>query len=214
MAKIQKGDFGYINSQKKKRVAITILMFAIPVIIFLTGLYITHTRKYMVTLGAILGCLPASKSMVSMIMFLRFSSLPPEKADVIEAHMHHLCGLFDLVITTEKKNYRIGHIVSRDNVLCGYTEDPAFDEKGFYTYIDQVLKAEHYKNITVKVFTDLKKYTDRLDSLEKLSADASEQSDTKASGDMHSASDPAAAEHAPLTDLTPGILACLKSVSL
>ena len=209
-----KGQRNYLNSQKKYEIIRTILYFSVSLSLFLAGRFSTGTRENLLTVVAILGCLPASKSMVSMIMFLRFSSLPPEKADVIEAHMHHLCGLFDLVITTEKKNYRIGHIVSRENVLCGYTEDPAFDEKGFYTYIDQVLKAEHYKNITVKVFTDLKKYTDRLDSLEKLSEDASEQSDTKASGDMHSASDPAAAEHAPLTDLTPGILACLKSVSL
>ena len=37
-----KGEFGYIKSQKIKRGLITLVMFAIPIIIFLTGLFITE----------------------------------------------------------------------------------------------------------------------------------------------------------------------------
>ena len=38
--KRDKGEFGYIKSQKIKRGLITLVMFAIPIIIFLTGLFI------------------------------------------------------------------------------------------------------------------------------------------------------------------------------
>ena len=39
--KRDKGEFGYIKSQTIKRGLITLVMFAIPIIIFLTGLFIT-----------------------------------------------------------------------------------------------------------------------------------------------------------------------------
>lgn len=48
--KRDKGEFGYIKSQKIKRGLITLVMFAIPIIIFLTGLFITKTRLNMFTL--------------------------------------------------------------------------------------------------------------------------------------------------------------------
>ena len=51
--KRDKGEFGYIKSQKIKRGLITLVMFAIPIIIFLTGLFITKTRLNMFTLSLI-----------------------------------------------------------------------------------------------------------------------------------------------------------------
>ena len=51
--KRDKGEFGYIKSQKIKRGLITLVMFAIPIIIFLTGLFITKTRLNMFTFVAI-----------------------------------------------------------------------------------------------------------------------------------------------------------------
>ena len=50
--KRDKGEFGYIKSQKIKRGLITLVMFAIPIIIFLTGLFITKTRLNMFTFVA------------------------------------------------------------------------------------------------------------------------------------------------------------------
>lgn len=65
--KIQKGDFGYINAQKKKRTLITAVLFLIPLVIFFTGLHETGTRLNLFTFVAIMGCLPASRSAVGMI---------------------------------------------------------------------------------------------------------------------------------------------------
>lgn len=58
--KAQKGEFGYIRAQKKKRTLITALLFLIPLVIFFTGLQQTGTRLNMFTFVAIMGCLPAS----------------------------------------------------------------------------------------------------------------------------------------------------------
>ena len=133
MAKIQKGDFGYINSQKKKRVAITILMFAIPVIIFLTGLHITHTRKNMFTLVAILGCLPASKFAVNMIMIWLQKPITQAQHDEIAAHVRDMTVIYETTVSAYEKNTPfVCMVVSGLNVI-GFTQspkaDPAFAEQ-------------------------------------------------------------------------------------
>lgn len=56
--KITKGMPGYIKDQKKKRILITILLFGISIAVFLTGYLTTHTRNNLLTIVAILGCLP------------------------------------------------------------------------------------------------------------------------------------------------------------
>ena len=52
MKKAEKGNYGYIKYEKAKRTLITAVMFAIPLIIFFTGLGQTGTRKNLFTLVA------------------------------------------------------------------------------------------------------------------------------------------------------------------
>ena len=66
--KIQKGDYGYIKSQQKKRTLYTILALLAPLLVFFTGLYIHRTRNTVFTVVAVVACLPACKFAVGMIM--------------------------------------------------------------------------------------------------------------------------------------------------
>ena len=68
--KRDKGEFGYIKSQKIKRGLITLVMFAIPIIIFLTGLFITKTRLNMFIFVAWMGCIQAARASTGVIMML------------------------------------------------------------------------------------------------------------------------------------------------
>ena len=68
--KIQKGDFGYIKNQQKRRVIYTLLAFSPPLIMFFTGLAIYGERKNVFTVFAAVACLPACKFAVGMIMML------------------------------------------------------------------------------------------------------------------------------------------------
>ncbi len=56
-------------------------------------------------------------------------------------------------------------------VVCGFSEDKGFKEKDFNNHIQNVLKTDGYKNISVKVFTDINKYTERLEQLKYLEID-------------------------------------------
>lgn len=163
-----KGHRNYLNSQKHYEILRTVLYFAISLSLFAAGWLQTGKRENLLTIVAVLGCLPACKSVVDMIMFLRFKSCNNEAADKIEAHNEGLTGLFDMVFTSYDKTYVIHHLTVRGNTLCGFTQSDKFDEQAFYKHLDTMLKKDNYKDTTIKIFTDIKKYTARLEQMKEL----------------------------------------------
>lgn len=71
MHRIKKGQYGYIKSQRKMEIIKTVSLFLLSLAIYLCGYWTTGTNKNLLTVVAILGCLPASKCAVNMIMFIR-----------------------------------------------------------------------------------------------------------------------------------------------
>lgn len=163
-----KGSENYLNTQKKYEIIRTLLYFGISAALFIAGYLQTESRLNLLTVVAVLGCLPASKSAVSAIMFLRFQSCAPEHAEKIKEHSAGLAVLYDCVFTSYKKNFRVSHIAVRGNTVCGYSEDADFSENDFYTHINNLLKLDGHKETTVKIFVSLPKYLERLDQMKAL----------------------------------------------
>jgi len=163
-----KGTRDYLNSQKKYEIMRTVLYFLISLLLFIAGWITTKSRLNLLTIVAILGCLPASKSAVGMIMYLRCNSCLHESAEKIDAHIGSLCGLYDLYFTSYQTNYRVDHLVVKGNTICGFTQDLSFEEQKFTTHITDILKAENLSGVSVKIFTSLDKYLERLDQLNLL----------------------------------------------
>lgn len=166
-----KGTRDYLKTQKKFEVIRTVIFFGISISLFIAGWVATKNRINLLTVVAILGCLPASKSAVGMIMYLRYQGCGKENGDAIEARMEGLSGMFDMVFTSYDKNYQVDHITVKGNTLCGFTQDKKFDEQAFQKHIIAILKAENYKEVTVKIFSDLNKYLERLEQLKELDTD-------------------------------------------
>ncbi len=166
-----KGTKNYINSQKKYELIRTLIYFFIPLSLFIAGYVTTKTKVNLLTIVAVVGVLPACKSLVGAIMFLKHHSLSKENTEIIEAVKHELPELYDMVFTTYDKTHVVGHMVIAGNTVCGFSEDKNFKEKEFQTHIQNVLKTDGYKNITVKIFTDINKYTERLEQLKDLEMD-------------------------------------------
>lgn len=172
-----KGTQNYLGTQKKYEIGRTLLYFGISLCLFLAGFIATKTRINLLTIVAILGCLPASKSAVEMIMYLKFKSCSPENCKKINAHMDSsLTGLYDMVFTTYDKNYQVAHLTVKGNTICGFSEDKSFQEQAFSKHITDTLKTDHYQDVSVKIFTDIDKYVNRLEQLKQLDADTSNTS--------------------------------------
>lgn len=163
-----KGTKNYLRTQKKYEIARTLLYFALSLSLFLAGWEATKTRANLLTVVAVVGCLPACKSLLSVIMFLRYRGCSPENAEKIEAHSLESGGLYDLVFTSYDKNYVVAHLTVRGNTVCGFTQEGNFDEQGFYRHIDDILKKDNLREVSVKIFRDLDKYTRRLEEMQKL----------------------------------------------
>lgn len=167
-----RGTKNYIDSQKKYEIARTLLYFAISISLFIAGVIQTGERANILSIVAILGCLPASKSAVSAIMFLRFKSCSAQAAEEIERHSEGLECLYDMVFTSYKKNYCVSHLAVCGNTVCGYAEyDPQFNENAFYEHIGNILSMDGHKDVTVKIFKNLQRYTDRLEQMKALEAE-------------------------------------------
>ena len=84
--KIKKGDFGYIQSQKKKRTIYTILALIPPLTVFFVGWIINKDRNTVFTVFAAVGCLPACKYAVSAIMM--YLQKPKSEDDYKQLEQH------------------------------------------------------------------------------------------------------------------------------
>lgn len=160
-----------MDSQKKYEIIRTVIYFAISLGLFAAGWITTGDKVNLLTVVAILGCLPASKSAVSMIMYLRYRSLSAKAAEDIASHCDCLDTVYDMVFTSYDKNFSVGHMAVKGNTVIGYTEDAKFDEKAFYKHIEQMMKKDGYAGVSYKIFSDRKKYTERLDQLQELETD-------------------------------------------
>ena len=177
MKKIPKGSFGYIAYKKKFTTIITIAMFAISVALYIAGYVTTKTNANALTIVAILGCLPASKSAVSMIMFLKAKGATVEDKNAIEEAKGTLYGYYDLYFTGYQKNFPTNHITVTKNSILAYSSDSKITEKDFNEHMKDVLNKERIHDITVKLFTDRDKYCNRLKELNNIESDTTARKD-------------------------------------
>ena len=168
-----KGTIGYIDSQKKYEILRTVIYTALSLAILLVGYISTGTKMNLLTIFAVLGLLPASKSAIGMIMFLRYHSYNWEKSMELNEKAESLNQMFDMVFTTYDQNFQVDHLVVKGNTICGYSHITKFNENIFYKHIDAVLKADNYKEVSVKIFTDYNKYLERIEQLKRSEAEES-----------------------------------------
>ena len=125
--KPQKGTYGYLEKQKKRVLFRTILYFAISLAVYLIGYFSTGNNQNYLTIVAVLGCLPASKSAVSTVMYYRYHGCSENDRKKIEPVSSGLITLYDMVFTSYEKNFEIHHLTLKDNNLIGYSAQQKCD---------------------------------------------------------------------------------------
>lgn len=162
-----KGQYGYIKRKQRTVTLRTILMFGISLAILLLGIWSTGDKKNLLTVVAVLGCLPASKSAVGMIMFLKAKGCSEAVKERVSGCGTGLVQLYDMVFTSYEKNYQVSHMVIKGHVVCGYTEDARCDVKACEKHLGALLAQGGCKGVTVKIFDELEAYCKGLENLQK-----------------------------------------------
>ena len=164
MLKSRKGEWGYFRAEKIRRLLMTILMFAIPIVILISGILYFKTKNNLMTIVAMVGIIPAAMSFVGLVMVMLRKSLPEEEYRELSAHEGKLTAAYELYFTSEKQNALVDCIAICGNEIIGLVTDPKTDARFAAEHLKKMLRADGYK-VSVHMFTDIKKFTERMDSM-------------------------------------------------
>lgn len=163
-----KGNAGYLDARRKQLIIKAILEFGIVFALLGLGVWQTKTRLNLLTLVAILGCLPASKALVEVIMIFPHHSILAKTACEISERTELLTTAFDLVFTSQKNIMPVDSILILDNTICGYTSSKKTDVVFAGKHIRQILEQNQFTKVSVKIFTDYDAFLKRAESMERM----------------------------------------------
>lgn len=168
MKKVVKGDQGYLDYKKKVEIIRTLLYFAIVAAVFFLGVWQTHSRKNLLTVVAVVGCLPACKALVGVITRIPYKSVSKQISDDIKRRSKHITCIFDMVLTSTEKFMPIQCIVISGNTIFGYAPDKKTNLKYAADFIREILAMNKIKNINIKLFSELNAFNARVDGLDSI----------------------------------------------
>ena len=175
--KISKGEPNYLKQQKKVVLIQTIVYFSISLAIFVIGYWSTKTKANLMSVVAVLGLLPASKSLVSLIMYLRTPKYSESVLQSIQAVIGETPALYHLYLTSYQKNFPLNCIAIRGNNVMGYTEFDSCDTAACEEHIKLLATQNSFKNLNIKIFKgqEQKKFEERLVQFQKAEAGKREE---------------------------------------
>ncbi|MEG1847395.1 MAG: hypothetical protein RRX92_07255 [Lachnospiraceae bacterium] len=168
--KIKKGDYGYLKAHRKSVILRTLLYFGISIAVFILGWVSSKTKANLMTVIAMLGMLPASKSLVEVILFLRAKDCSEDIYRQTKEHAGDLPMAYELLLTSYEQNYPISSIACISNIVCGYAEDPKCDVVAAKKHIMGILKQNAFKP-GIEIYKEFTTYLNRLDALTKMEPD-------------------------------------------
>lgn len=163
-----KNTYGYLRTQRVYELAKALLLFALAAGIYALGYISTKSNKNLLTIVAVLGCLPASRSAVNMIMVLRFKGIKDADFAKIRPHVGGCASLCDMVFTSYERNYEIHHMAFKGNSLIGFTANPDCDAKGCEKHLHALCVQNNLADVDIRIFKELPKYINRLDQMQEL----------------------------------------------
>ena len=168
--KTEKGQKGYLKARKQKYLIAAIAEFAVVIAIFITGYMQTGFRLNLLTIVAVVGCLPAAKMLVEFITMAPHKGISEEKHQELEEHAPLILRAYDMIITSSQKVMPLDAVVVSGHVVCGYASNPRTDETALADHIKEILKNNHYDKMTIKIFHDYKAFLSRAEGMNNIAA--------------------------------------------
>ena len=178
-----KGSFGYLKKQALKQGIIALADVAICACLFCIGNFWLDKYATVFTVTAVLGLLPGAKVLVSMFVFMKaekFSCTKELYDKLLKALVGQqekvLCGV-DFYLTSYDKNYPMSALLIRKGSLIAFTPSAQCDPTAAAKHIENYMGKNGISGITVKVFTQEDKFTERFEKLcaEELPVSANEE---------------------------------------
>lgn len=175
--KISKGNAGYINSRKKRVLVKSLVQFGISFALLAIGMITTDSRMNLLTVVAILGCLPASKTLVEYIMLFSHHSLALDTAKEIASKTENIIVVYDMVFTSEHEIMPVECIAVSGNTICGFASNPKTDVVFTAQHIKKYLNSNGFTDVSVKIFDNYTAFVTRAEGMQNIAV--VEKKDTK-----------------------------------
>lgn len=165
---VSKGSFGYIKQRRMITILWTILLFVVSITLLIAGIVATGSKKNLLTVVAILGMLPAARSLISAFMYCKAKECTKEWYDAHEGELssfpHHY---YDLVFTTYERTFNVPVLIVRQGNICGLCMDNKKPLKELEKHIDACLKKENL-HANVAFFDNETAFLKRAEQLTRL----------------------------------------------
>ena len=168
--KVEKGKPGYIKAEKNRYLIWSIAEFAVVAALVIIGYVQTESKMNLLTVVAVVGCLPAAKTLVEFITMAPHKSIETKKYKEIEEKANLLVKAYDLIITNSEKVMPVDVIVISGHTVCGYTSNPKTDEAKVASYLKEMLQKNHCEKVTVKVFHDYVAFLSRAEGMNNIAS--------------------------------------------
>lgn len=161
-----KGIYGYIKDKRRKVVVMTIAMFLLSVAMYFWGYYLLGTVQSYYTVIAVLGMLPASKSLVNVIMYYKARECDEKIYQKVSQIPCSHSVLYSLYLTMYQHSTTVEcvHIYEKHLILLvsNHAVGQAVEEQ-----VKKVLGMHQLKGTSVKVFYEFEPYKNRILQLNK-----------------------------------------------
>lgn len=159
-----KGEYGYLKKERKRRILIAAILLGVPLFIFISMWIYLGTRNTIWTIIALVGSLPGCKAVVDVIMVMLARSVEPSIYEKIHAHQGELVMSYEMYMTFYEKKCNIDAIAVCGNTVVGFTSDPKADTDYMAAEAQKLVRKNGYK-VDVKILKELRPFLERLDSM-------------------------------------------------
>ena len=119
---IEKGSQGYINKRKKNALIWTLIMAALGVAVFVTGLLLNDmSKRNIFTVIAVLFVLPGAKFLVRFIVTFPYHSVEESRYNKVKSNISEGMELYtDMIITSPDKVMNLDFIAVGNKQVIAY----------------------------------------------------------------------------------------------
>lgn len=163
--KYKQGDYEYYNRKRNWEIIKTLIYFAVSFSLLVAGYVATKSKANLLTIVAVLGLLPASKSCVSMIMYIRYHGCSEENYLQLKDMLENFLHAYGLVFTSYKKTYEVAGCIVKNGYIYGYLTNHQEMHDDLEEHIAGIVKRNGYQ-ATVGMYTKAEDFVNRCKQLE------------------------------------------------
>lgn len=168
MKRVMKGHPGYLDYKKKAELIRAVIYFAMVAAVFFLGYSQTHSKKNLLTVVAIVGCLPACKVLVGVITRFPYPSIATIRTEEIQGKTSHVTVIYDMIITSREKIMPVEAMVLSGNTIFGYTNSERVDVAYAAAHIRDMLRQNQFPDAKVKILNNYTAFLARAEGLDSI----------------------------------------------